>query len=341
VRRLKAIDLFSGCGGLTLGLKKAGFRVIGAVEIDSVAVETYKSNHRRVVVWEQDLSRLPVAVVMRKLKLRPGQLDLLAGCPPCEGFSTLRTLNGHRPVDDPRNELLFEFMRFVRVLRPKAVMLENVPALAKDRRMTRALKELAALGYHCSWSILNTADYGVPQRRKRLLLLAGRRGIIPFAEPVRRKRTVREVIGTMKHSSAGDSLQDYTENRTERIKKIIKLIPKDGGSRHALADKEQLKCHKDCSGFNDIYGRMAWDNVAPTITSGFFNPSKGRFLHPTKNRAITLREGALLQTFPRSYSFSLRRGRSHTAEMIGNALPPEFVRRHAAMIHRFLISRLH
>src|SRR4051812_24047702 len=110
----RAIDLFSGCGGLTLGLRQAGFRVIGAVEIDSLAVETYKANHKRVHVWEKDIRKVSVAEVKRKLKLKPGELDLLAGCPPCQGFSTMRTLNGKYRIDDSRNDLLLDFMRFIR-----------------------------------------------------------------------------------------------------------------------------------------------------------------------------------------------------------------------------------
>src|SRR6185369_16735745 len=118
----RAIDLFSGCGGLTLGLKQAGFRVIGAVEIDPLAVETYKANHKRVHVWQKDIAKLPVAEVLRKFNLKPGELDLLAGCPPCQGFSAMRTLNGGRRIREPRNNLLLEFMRFVRLLRPKSIM---------------------------------------------------------------------------------------------------------------------------------------------------------------------------------------------------------------------------
>src|SRR5690348_3562928 len=124
-----AIDLFSGCGGLTLGLKRAGFRVLGAIEVDAPAVRIYKQNHRGIVVWQSDIVKAPAAAVMRRLKLKPGQLDLLAGCPPCQGFSTLRTSNGAIRKRDPRNNLVRQMLRFVRVLRPKAFMMENVPGL--------------------------------------------------------------------------------------------------------------------------------------------------------------------------------------------------------------------
>ena len=126
------------------------------------------------------------------------------------------------------------------------------------------------------------------------------------------------------------------ERRSDRIRRLIRSIPKDGGSRSALPAAQQLKCHQSTDGFKDVYGRMAWGDVAPTITSGCTNPSKGRFLHPEQDRAITAREAALLQGFPKSYEFSLKRGKSGVAEMIGNALPPEFVRRHARTIARGL-----
>lgn len=335
MKKPKAIDLFSGCGGLTLGLKQAGFRVVGAVEIDSLAVETYKANHTRVVIWKEDISKIPATGVMRRLKIKRGQLDLLAGCPPCQGFSTMTTLNG-RIGKDKQNDLVFEFLRFVRSMRPKAVMLENVPRLAKNRRFKKLRSELQKLGYKVNYSILNAANYGVPQRRRRLILVAGRGSIIPFGHRTRRKRTVREVFAKLRKGAKDDALQHLPEKRSADVMQRIRAIPKNGGSRSALGVKSQLSCHDKCNGFKDVYGRMAWDEVSPTITGGCFNPSKGRFLHPTCNRAISLREAALLQTFPPTYFFSLRRGKCHAAKMIGNALPPEFIRRHAWQVRRML-----
>ncbi len=332
----KAIDLFSGCGGLTLGLKQAGFRVIGAVEISTLAVDTYKANHKRVHVWQKDIRKLSVAEVRRKLDLKPGQLDLLAGCPPCQGFSSITTLNGNKKLRDDRNDLVFEFMRFVRGLLPKAIMLENVPGLAKNRRLNKMLSELRKLGYECNTGILNAADYGVPQRRRRFILLAGRQQKIPFAPKARTKPVVRDAFQKLGKSARLDLLHNYKERRSKEVMGKIRRIPADGGSRFALGKRSQLRCHERSDGFKDIYGRMTWNRVAPTITTGCFNPSKGRFLHPTKHRAITLREAALLQSFPRHYVFSLERGRIATAEMIGNALPPEFIRRHARVVAQLL-----
>ena len=336
----KAIDLFSGCGGMTVGLKQAGFNVVGAVEIDPLAVCTYRTNHRRVRVWDCDIRDLDPIEVKRTLGLRKGQLDLLAGCPPCQGFSVLRTLNGSRIVDDPRNDLVDVFLRFVRELRPKTVLMENVPALQKDARFKALLQALDDLGYWHENKILDAADYGVPQRRQRLLLLAGYKRVIAFAAPNRRQRLVRHVIGRLPApGSSGDALHDLPEKRSERILELISKIPHDGGSRRDLGEDHQLPCHQRCDGFKDIYGRMSWSNVAPTLTTGCFNPSKGRFLHPEDDRVITMREAALLQTFPRWYQFPTNHGKAKVAGLIGNALPPKFLRVHAAEVVRALTKR--
>lgn len=329
-----AIDLFSGCGGLTVGLKKAGFQILGAVEIDSLSIKTYEANHREVMLWKTDIKCLKSAELVTKLGLRKGKLDLLSGCPPCQGFSTVRTLNGAFPTNDPRNDLLLEFQRFAEALRPRAIMMENVPGLAKDKRFIAFCRRMKEIGYLGEHRILNAAAYGVPQRRRRLIYLAGFRMKIPFADQVNGMKTVRAAIGGLsKAGASGDSLHDMPEKRTLRIMDLIRHIPKDGGSRTDLPEKSQLGCHRRCNGFKDVYGRMAWDDVSPTITGGCFNPSKGRFLHPEENRAITIREASLLQGFPRRYKFPYG-NKSTIALMIGNALPPPFIAAHGRSIKR-------
>jgi DNA (cytosine-5)-methyltransferase 1 len=337
--RLLAIDLFAGCGGLTTGLKKAGFKVVGAVEIDPLAVRTYRRNHRGTTIWSRDIRLIPAIRLAESAQLPPGRLDLLAGCPPCQAFSRMRNLNQSRRVRAPRDkDLLNELLRFARVLKPKAIMIENVPGLAKDRRWRQFLSGLRRLNYSCGYDVLDCADYSVPQRRRRLILLASRFGAVPFAPAVRRRKTVRHFLNTLKPAGkSGDPLHDAVENRNGRIRRLIRMIPKDGGSRLDLGKNKQLPCHEQCDGFKDVYGRMKWDDVAPTITTGCFNPSKGRFLHPSQNRNITLREAALLQSFPSTYYFDLSRGKCLAAAMIGNALPPEFVRRHALAVRRHLL----
>lgn len=337
MKKPTAIDLFSGCGGLTLGLRQAGFRVVGAVEIDSLASKTYKVNHRNVHLWQQDISTLSVSKVKTALGLRSGQLDLLAGCPPCQGFSSLRTRNGAKQNRDRRNNLIREMLRFVRRLRPKAVMMENVPGLRSHVQFRDFCRGLRKLGYKVDWDIKDAARYGVPQRRRRLILLAGQTTNIPFAEEASRLRTVRQAIGRMATAGrSGDPLHDLKEKRKPRILDLIRDIPKNGGSRLDLPEDRQLDCHKKFDGFKDIYGRMAWSEVAPTITSGCFNPSKGRFLHPEENRAITMREAAILQSFPRTYWFPSDAGKQAVALMIGNALPPELIRRHGLFVRNYL-----
>lgn len=341
MRNYTAIDLFCGAGGLTCGLKQAGFSVLAGIEFKEIAAETYLKNHNTTLLLQDDICNLSPLDVMKALGLRPGELSLLAGCPPCQGFSSLRTRNKASSVDDHRNDLIFEFLRWVKVFLPKTVMMENVPALAKDVRMQTAMSQLKELGYcidDTSLRIENIADYGVPQRRVRMILTASLYGSITPPHAADIKTTVKETIGNLpKAGNSGDSLHDLREDRSEKIKKLISLIPKNGGSRSDLPEEYWLECHKRYpEGFKDVYGRMNWDDVAPTITGGCHNPSKGRFLHPEEDRAITLREAALLQTFPHDYYFSLKRGKDSAALMIGNALPPKFIRQQGEAIAKHL-----
>jgi len=343
MEKFTAIDLFCGAGGLTVGLKQAGFDVLAGVEVDPVAAETYKMNHKGHHVYEKDIKKLCPYEVMKDLDMVSGQLDLLAGCPPCQGFSSHRTRNKSTSIDDERNDLVFEFLKYVEAFLPKTIMMENVPALAKDARMIKVANHLKRLGYHVnerSIQVKDASDYGVPQRRKRMILKVSRYGEISESKPTKNKKTVFDAIGHLLPAGvSGDQLHDYPENRTDKVCKIISLIPKDGGSRSDLPYEYWLPCHKKKpDSYRDVYGRMSWSDVAPTITGGCCNPSKGRFLHPEDNRAITLREAALLQTFPKKYKFSGGRGKEGISLMIGNALPPEFIRRQALEYRKHLIS---
>lgn len=333
--RPRAVDLFSGCGGMTQGLKKAGFDVIAAVERESLAAETYRLNHPEVRLWEADIRGITPSAIKKAVARTAGDIDLLTGCPPCQSFSSIRRLNRRTQRDD-RNNLLFDFLRFVKGLRPKVIMLENVPGLSLYWRWGEFIQRLESLGYVVSWEIVNAADFGVPQRRRRLVLMGSRTGSLPKALQAEKPATVRSAISHLpRPGGSGDPLHDFRSVHSPKVRSIIRRIPKDGGSRDALG-KDQLKCHKNFPGFKDVYGRMSWNAVSPTITGGCINPSKGRFLHPTQNRAISLREAALLQTFPPRYRFSLRRGKHPAALLIGNALPPELARRHLAPIAKFL-----
>ena len=331
-RRPKAIDLFSGCGGLTLGLKFAGYQVLAGVEVDAKASETYALNHPDVSLFHQDIREIEVSKMMRHLDLKEGKLDLLAACPPCQGFSRIRTRNGASTNADPRNDLALKFLEFAKVLKPKHLLLENVPGLCKQAVWKKIVLGLKREGYKLREAIVDASDFDVPQRRRRLILLGSKGDSVPNA-PLRsdQKRTVRDALQGM-DSSGGDALHEMKTRRSASVQEIISAIPKDGGSRSDLPERLRLACHNRTNGFSDVYGRMQLDSVAPTITSGCHNPSKGRFIHPTEDRAISLREAALLQGFPIDYKFNISHGKEAIALMIGNALPPPMIKAHAAAL---------
>jgi DNA (cytosine-5)-methyltransferase 1 len=332
---LRAIDLFAGCGGLSLGLQRAGFNVLSAVEIDDLASGTYRSNHPNVRIVHRDIRD----VAGKELAGDEAEIEVIAGCPPCQGFSRVRRHNQAKAARDDRNDLVAEFTRVVEEVRPRAVFMENVPGIESDRRFGRFLRRLEAIGYVVTWDLLELAEYGVPQSRTRVVVLAGMGFEIPMPKPCRKLRTVKSAIRSLPAPSRSRNvLHRETTQHSPVMLARIRATPKDGGSRRAWPENLRLKCHDDCDGFKDVYGRMAWNEPSPTITGGCINASKGRFLHPVQNRAITLLEAALLQTFPRRYHFCADRGRYAIAEMIGNALPPVFAERVGWSIAAALVS---
>lgn len=341
--KITAIDVFAGAGGLTQGLKQAGVQVIGAIELDSLASETYLLNHPDVIMWNKDIQTVKGREILKRLNIKKGDLDILAGCPPCQGFSSLRTRNGSISIKDDRNDLVFEFLRLVEELQPKTVMMENVPELAKDMRIPWIIDMLCRMGYKVGdkvYHIRDARDFGVPQRRRRFILMASRFGKIDFPEKLSVKPNLRDFLNPEAYEGLDDDpLHNYKIKRSEKIEKLIAAIPQDGGSRSALPVEQQLACHQKITrGFDDVYGRMSWSAPSPTITCGCIDPSKGRFLHPSENRAITLREAAILQTFPKDYKFSLRSGRRKVGILIGNALPPKLVEHHARKMISHILS---
>jgi DNA (cytosine-5)-methyltransferase 1 len=356
-----AVDLFSGCGGLTSGLSAAGFRVIAAVEKDPDAAATYTANHPEVRLYREDIRDVSAAKLRRALKLRRRRrLDLIAGCPPCQGFTRLTESDGHR---DPRNRLVREFLRLVVELKPRACMLENVPGLlTRGKRYFAELREgLEAAGYRTTYRVVELADYGVPQFRKRLVLFGARSGSIPIPSPthgnpnVRHKpsrrpwKTVRNAIATMPTPPLRSKLQSrraklryrwhYARDVEPIVKRRLEHAIKTGRGRAALPASLRLACHeRRPDGYFDVYGAMGWDAPSPTITGGCTNASKGRFGHPRAPRPITATEAALLQTFPRSYKFK-GSGLESVAHQIGNALPRRFAKVVGKAVFRRLRSR--
>lgn len=333
-----AIDLFSGCGGMTEGLINAGFQVIAAVEIDKFASETYRANHDKhgVVLFEEDIRTLKAEKILELLKGEP--LHLLAGCPPCQGFSSLRRKNKKRSYKDNRNSLILEYLRMVEELQPITIMLENVPGIENYTLFKKVFTRLKKLGYNPIYSVVNVASYGVPQRRKRLVMLGSLLGEVAIPQGNGNIRTVRDFIGDLESvEETDDNVHRRYPRHSEEVMRRIQLTPHNGGSRKDLPEQYTLECHrKEGIGFNDVYGRLRWDDVSSTITGGCLNPSKGRFLHPEEDRCITAREAALLQTFRRDYVFPDDIPISNLALMIGNALPPKLCELQSAS----LIDRL-
>ena len=322
--KYNAIDVFSGVGGLSAGMVRAGFAAIAAIEIDKYAVLTYRMNHSETTVIEKDIRRVSTDEIIKELNGEP--LHLLAGCPPCQGFSSVRRLNRKQNVHDERNDLILEYLRLVKELKPLTIMMENVPGLINYYLFKDVVKELDVLGYSPKVKIVNAKDYGVPQNRRRLIMVGSLLGEMDIAEGTREKVTVKEAIGKLEPTQkTKDPLHKTTANHTPKVMERIRITPKDGGSWNDLPEKYVLECHKkEKVGFKDIYGRLRWNDISSTITGGCLNPSKGRFLHPEEDRVITAREAALLQSFPITYKFPVDIPKASLALLIGNALPPKF-----------------
>ena len=334
-----AIDLFSGCGGLSRGLEDAGFKVLACCEIRQEAQETYKLNHPDTLLLD-DIREVNPLEVKKKLGLRRGRLDLLAGCPPCQGRSSIRTHNGEI-ANDPRNELIFQMERFVEAFKPKCILIENVPRLLKDSRLALFKQHLAEKwGYEFVDGVLDAKDFNVPQRRKRMILIGCRlkkRPVLPPKSPLR--ITVADAIKDIEIPSGeeGESARRLAGLRQHFSSVVQARIEHIKENRSDLPEAMALGCHKRYpNGFRDVYGRMAWDDVAPTMTRGCGNPSKGRFIHPSDNRGINMLEALILQGFPMTYRFPRALGIGKVASMIGESFPPPMAQAQGEAILKLL-----
>ena len=337
---LTAIDAFSGAGGLTVGLKRAGFNVVAAIELEEQAFATYKANHPEVRCFKQDIATVSGPALLKQAGT--DHIDLLAGCPPCQGFTSLTAK--YKENEDPRNKLVLELARLTEETLPRAVMMENVPGLTqKGNDLYQQLRaRLETLGYRITEGILQVADYGVPQFRRRLVMLAGLDFQIPLPDATHSRyptsnlapwRTVRDAIeGMPKPLALPDAkakgniersdwhiVRQLSPRNLERIKAATA-----GETWTKIPESLRPACHRDgYIGFTNVYGRMQWDRPAPTITGGCTTFSKGRFGHPEANRTISVREAARLQTFPDDYRLDTPY-MDYVCNMIGNALPCDF-----------------
>ena len=320
-----AVDLFSGAGSATAALKSSHFRVVAAVDNDPAACATYRLNHPTVRLFDEDIRSLePDRVRAECLGGTP--LDLMIVCAPCQPFSSQ---NRHR-CDDHRSELILDAARFVAILRPLVVFVENVPgiAAARHRDLISAFREACGCEYRFTEPLrVNAADYAVPQRRIRCVLMGTRGPRLPRLPapltPDGSRSTVRQAIHRLPPLSSGEADPEdplhAARSHAGRVLRRLAAIPRNGGSRSALPESLALACHKQPNCYPDVYGRMSWNEVAPTLTTGCTDVTRGRFAHPEAYRAITPREAALIQTFPRRYKFTGTLGA--IASQIGNALP--------------------
>lgn len=349
---LLAVDLCSGAGGVSTGFRAAGLDVIAALDFDKDARATYELNHPRTKVLADDLLLLSPRSFLRRIGKRKGEVDVLTACVPCQPYSSLASMNKRK--DDPRYKLVNRVGDFVKTLAPRALVMENVPGLIYDIRFKRLVGRLRRLNYGVWFGVVRASDFGVPQTRRRLVLIALRNrrdddmpALTPNHQALKGKHlqapSVRVVLGHVaKGGSAADPLMTpRTKFGTRTVATRIANIPKDGGGRKSLPAHLRLQCHRDLkrtrkSDARNVYGRMAWDGLAPTLTTRCVTPACGRFLHPEENRPITLREAAAFQTFPLHYRFS---GSPGAIEMqIGNAVPLKLARAVALVVSHELTS---
>jgi DNA (cytosine-5)-methyltransferase 1 len=323
------IDAFCGAGGLSLGLQWAGFSPIGGFDLDPVAIETCTDNTSHI---KHPVRCLDVKDALRGRMLRElscgVSVDLLAGGPPCQGFSAQRTVG---PDEDPRNLLVDHYFALVRELRPRFFLMENVPGIGgpRGREVLRRLESnVARLGYQWHQATLDAADFGVPQRRRRVFIVGelSPEGNSVFTWPEARngpRRTVREAIGHLPPPGIDPSLTMHRADRLSPVNLARIMAITEGQGRVNLPSQLLARCHRrsaEVIGHRKVYGRMSWDDVAPTITARFDSFTRGQFGHPEQNRSISLLEGALLQTFPADYLFA--GAKVDIARQIGNAVPP-------------------
>lgn len=322
--RIVAVDLFCGAGGLTKGLARAGMRVARGVDSDIAARDTYERNNPGSEFMHGNVGHIGASALLGGIDLGGSEL-MLAGCAPCQPFS--RHVADSK--GDRRRSLMARFADLVDGIRPDHVLAENVPMFVgcdSHRVMIRTLKKC---GYAYDDDIVDAADYGVPQHRRRYVLLAsrGRRVSLPApthgpsAKP--RWLTVRDAIASypaVKHGESHGGLPNHVASGlSEKNVKRLSLTPRDGGSRKDVRGMT-LKCHRGHDGHSDVYGRMRWDRPAPTLTCRCNSISNGRFAHPDQDRGMTIREAAAIQTFPDDYVFhgtTMERNAAH----VGNAVP--------------------
>lgn len=329
-QNIACVDLFCGAGGLTHGFVMEGVPVVAGVDLDSACEYPYEANNDARFI-QRDVSTLTAREI--NALFGDAAIKILAGCAPCQPFSTYA-----QRYDEQRDDkwgLLYEFSRLAKSSRPDIITMENVPKLAKHEVFIDFVDTLERLGYHTWFDVVDSSAYGVPQTRKRLVLLASLHGNIKLVPPTSPKpRTVKQAIGKLRPLKAGESaprdplhvaatLSDLNMSRMR--------VSTPGGTWREWPEYLVAECHKQSSGrtFPSVYGRMEWNKPSPTMTTQCYGFGNGRFGHPEQDRAISLREAAILQSFPRNYRFVQSRSEVSfkvLGRLIGNAVPVELAR---------------
>jgi DNA (cytosine-5)-methyltransferase 1 len=332
--KIAAVDLFCGAAGLSLGLKNSGISIAAGIDLDPACRYPFETNIGARFLEHDvcDLSAETVLGLFGDAKVR-----VLAGCAPCQPFSGYTT---KRRAIDRRWELLLEFLRIAQEIAPEIITLENVPRLTHLPLWEEFVSKLKAEGYFVVWDILDVSKFDVPQIRRRLVLLASKLGPISLPRPIKGDvPTVEQAIGKLPAVEAGvenpkDPLHSSRALTARNLARIKQSRP--AGTWRDWPRRMQVACHKTQSGrtYPSVYGRMSWHKPSPTITTQFYGFGNGRFGHPTQDRAITLREGAILQSFPIDFQFAPSGGRVNfrgLGKLIGNAVPPKLGRVNALM----------
>ena len=331
--KYEVVDLFCGIGGLSYGMKSIGFKILAGYDLDRTCQYAYEANTEGSFFY-RDIRTVKGSEIKRLYSRKKSVIKILAGCAPCQPFSSYAYKNKQK--DPNKYDLLYEFGRLVKEVQPDIVTMENVPSIAKFKLksvLADFVELLKSEDYNVSYSVVYCPGYGVPQTRKRLVLLASRLGEIKLIPPTHKREdyvTVRDTIGHLPKLNAGEINAEDPLHRSTALTalnlKRIKSTP-EGGGWHDWPEELVLDCHKKKAGktYGSVYGRMNWDKPSPTMTTQCTGLGNGRFGHPEQDRAISIREAAMLQTFPKTYKFFNNEENisiTLASRYIGNAVPP-------------------